>query len=74
MPVVYFLNFLAEFEKCIIDKRAGSRMKWEARWIKNQQAWAGILGNATSLHFSGLLLPFPRSTKSLWLLQLSGGS
>lgn len=48
MTLVYFLNFLAEFKKCIIDKRAGSMVKWKASWIMNQQAWAGILGQVTS--------------------------
>lgn len=48
MTLVCFLNFLAEFKKCIIDKRAGSMVKWKASWIMNQQAWAGILRQVTS--------------------------
>lgn len=34
------------------DKHAGSVVKWEARWVMKQQAWAGALGG--SLQFSGL--------------------
>lgn len=49
MALVYFLYFLAWFRKCVIDKRAGSVVKWKASWIMNQQAGVGTLRQVTLL-------------------------
>lgn len=49
MTFVYFLNFLAQFEKCIRDKACRQHGEWNAGWITNQQAQAGILRQVTLL-------------------------
>lgn len=76
ITLVYFLNFLAQFKKCITDKCSGSMVKWKAslimsKWARGWRPWAG---HSTSPNIGFLLGGHQRSSCSSRFLQLSGGS